>query len=73
MVKKEMFAPCMVAVLVSYFIIVSAVAMSEFVYGFFFHKLCVVLHIFLVVALISVTKERMDEIRSEEEDDLSKY
>lgn len=71
--KEKILAPCVIAcVMILYFFAV----ISEF-YGFFSNPIwgavCFLLLLGGVHLMISVTKERIDEIRSGEEDDLSQY
>ena len=75
--KKKMMAPIVIGIIIAIYLLfwISAVFMGLFAYGA--SKILIILAGLPLIALlflwIHVVQERLKEIRSGEEDDLSKY
>lgn len=71
--KKKMIAPCVIATLMSLYFLSCVAGLFVAPANIFINGIFVLLFLGSVIVMISVTKERIDEIRSGEEDDLSQY
>ncbi len=71
--NKKIIAPCVIAVLMSLYYLAWAVGFLVNSSFMLLNYICGFLFLGAIFVMISVTKERIKEIRSGEEDDLSKY